>query len=79
MHIITKGRATIAGRMFSPGTILDLPEAEARPALDDGTAVPWPEDAEAAIENGEGAPAQGGGGGDSSGGVATVAGAGTLV
>lgn len=73
MHIITKGRALIAGRVFAPGTVLDLPEAEAQPALEDGTAVPWPEPP--AEEEAAPAPA----GGDTLAGASTLDGSQTLV
>lgn len=53
MHIITTGRAQIAGRLIAPGTVLDLPEAEALPAIEAGTAVPWPPQP-AELESGDG-------------------------
>jgi hypothetical protein len=49
MHIITTARAQIAGRLFPPGTVLDLPEAEAMPAIEAGTAEPWMDPAAAAL------------------------------
>ena len=84
MHIITKARVTIAGRLVASGTVLDLPEAEVAEALASGDAVPWPEVVEAvtlADAGGEGAGggSEGGGGGSEGGGSATVAGGQTLV
>lgn len=52
MHIITTARAEIAGRLYPPGTVLDLPEQEAAPALEAGTAQPWLDPA-AATQPGE--------------------------
>lgn len=72
MHIITKARVTIAGRLVASGTVLDLPEAEVAEALASGDAVPWPE----AVEVVTLADA---GGGSEGGGSATIAGGQTLV
>ncbi len=76
MHIITKARTSIAGRLVAPGTVLDLPEAEVAAALASGDAVPWPEVAMPAD------PAEGPvdeTAGEAGGGSSTVSGAQTLV
>ncbi|UXQ89122.1 hypothetical protein [Synechococcus phage MinM1] len=51
MHIRIVARAALpGGGIANPGTVLDLPEAEAAPLLDGGLAEPWPPAPEAPAE-----------------------------
>lgn len=44
MHIVMKRTAPVCGRPVVKGTVLDLPEVEAKPLLKSKDAAPWPEE-----------------------------------